>query len=331
MGLTIIDTTFGALFVGLQFSTLLYGISILQAWIFFQSPNKEPMVLRILVGTIMVIGLFLTIIMTHGIYFFLVSTIGNPALLSQIPWSLKAEAFVNSSIIVIVQAFYGFRLFYLNRSYTLLAIIMFLALGQWITGWTSAGFETTLSGTLVSADLTKKIASASIAGDLACDTVIMVSMFYFLHTHRTGVKSTETLMHKLVIYTLASGFLTFVGAAATLICYLAMPQNQIFSSIAFILPHLYSNALLAVLNSRQNLRDRCLSVNSTGPPSSMPVFKKTTITSTTESMSDQLALGTISRPHFISTTSQMGEYGKHDGVKVMDIERSHGSYDIPSQ
>jgi hypothetical protein len=44
-----VDDTFGAWFVGMQVSTVAFGFSMLQAWLFYQRWHNEPWHLKILV------------------------------------------------------------------------------------------------------------------------------------------------------------------------------------------------------------------------------------------------------------------------------------------
>lgn len=125
-----------------------------------------------------------------------------------------------------------------------------------MTGLVATIFELSLTGTLVSPELSKHLALVALSCDVATDLIIMISMFYFLRTQRTGTKLTDQLLNTLTAYTLASGFLTCITSAICLAFYVAKPKTQIYSGISFALPHLYTNSLLSLLNARQFLRDK---------------------------------------------------------------------------
>jgi len=250
------DDTFGAWFIGQQVAVFCFGASILQAWIFFKTAGQDAKALQALVAIVVSLGFVLVVLTAKGLYFFLVSSIGNLENLATIPSVLTAEPYVTSVTLSCVQFFYAFRLLRLYKSWSLFGCVATLSLLQLAMGSAAATIELSHRSGIVSASLTKTIACTALGADLACDTLILVAMLYFLQTHRTGVRSTEQLMNALVVYTLASGFLTFVGSALTLIMYLSSPQTQIYSAISFILPHLYINSLLAVLNARHALRQR---------------------------------------------------------------------------
>ncbi|KXN87274.1 hypothetical protein AN958_09006 [Leucoagaricus sp. SymC.cos] len=63
------------------------------------------------------------------------------------------------------------------------------------------------------------------------------------------------LVNTITLYTLENGALTFFTATASLICWLAMPENLVFFGLHFVIGKLYANSLLASLNVRRELQD----------------------------------------------------------------------------
>lgn len=126
-----VDETFGAWFIGLQVASLLLGVSILQAWAFFSRARQDPVALKAVVresraqetefsrvarssssctspacercathsSACRLLGVALSALASAGLYHFLVSSIGNPAALVEIPAYLNAEPFVNVSLL----------------------------------------------------------------------------------------------------------------------------------------------------------------------------------------------------------------------------------------
>ncbi|KZV82159.1 hypothetical protein EXIGLDRAFT_730124 [Exidia glandulosa HHB12029] len=323
-----VDDSFGAWYIGQQFATLLLGVSILQTWMFWTNSERDPAHLKALVIFLLVLGLGFNALVSAGLYHFLVSSIGNPEAMMEVPWTLKAEPFLSAANVFIVQWFYAFRLFRLTRNYALLIVVMLLGASQLATGYAAAVFQLGLTGTIVSGTAQKNLACASLAVDLVVDAIITAAMVHFLRTHRTGIKSTESLMNTLTNYTLASGFSTFVCSCVILGTYVALPDTQIYSGISFLLPHLYTNSLLALLNARRSLRHRS-TVGRTSeslepsrhtdrtPHATMPFFELT---------SPKDSRGTSSSP-FTSTALNFTSDSDRRHTLRLDEEQSGGGKD----
>ncbi|KII85297.1 hypothetical protein PLICRDRAFT_45491 [Plicaturopsis crispa FD-325 SS-3] len=118
-----------------------------------------------------------------------------------------------------------------------------------------------------------------LAGSFLCDLLIVGSMLHLVSPHhhpcqcahatysalrtlqlsearsQTSIKSTESILTKLIILTLQTGFITALVAGIQLTIYLlrnghAMLPNQYDYASMFMLGKLYSNVLMATLNAR---------------------------------------------------------------------------------
>ncbi|KIJ25992.1 hypothetical protein M422DRAFT_273004 [Sphaerobolus stellatus SS14] len=272
-----VNDTFGSWFVGVEVSLVAFGFSILQCWLFFQQWRKERFILKLVVALTLVLGFVLVFLTSHALYYYLVTSITNPAALKEIIWSFKAEPWVSEAIVTLTHLFYILRIFFINKSYILCGVLIILTFSHTVLDYVAAGLELSVTG-LAAEDLTARLAEAGLSLDLVTDVIIMFAMFHFFYTSRTQVKSTQNLLNKLAMYTFASGFITVVANAVILATFLTQPTSQIYSGASFVLPHLYSNCLLAVLNSRKSLRDRYDTGTIVGggssslPGPSLPVF-----------------------------------------------------------
>lgn len=215
------------------------------------------MYLKLVVLALMVLGIVITILISAGLYELLVLDIGHPTDLSAVPWTLRVGLFVLSPIIIaVVHCFYAFRLYRLTKNIALLFLVMGLGLSPLPLGFTVAAVELGRATSLISSKQSEHMAISALVLMMVCDAIITTAMVHFLYTHRSGMKSTESMMSTLTNYTIASGFTTFVMTCLVLITYIALPQEQIYSAMSFLLSHLYVNSLLAMLNARRSLRRR---------------------------------------------------------------------------
>ncbi|SJL15377.1 uncharacterized protein ARMOST_18872 [Armillaria ostoyae] len=87
----------------------------------------------------------------------------------------------------------------------------------------------------------------------ATDLVIALMMYYYLQKSRaaTSVSSTASRLLSLMRIVLMSGLATSACSLLTLITYIVWPNTLIFLGIKFVVPKLYINSLLAMLNYRR--------------------------------------------------------------------------------
>jgi len=89
----------------------------------------------------------------------------------------------------------------------------------------------------------------------AGDVLIAIVLCSMLQKSRTGFKKSDTMINKLIIFTMNTGLLTSFCAVASLISILAAPNTFIYIAFFFNIGRLYSNTLMATLNARQSIRN----------------------------------------------------------------------------
>jgi len=86
------------------------------------------------------------------------------------------------------------------------------------------------------------------------DLVLAFILCYYLQRGRSGFEKTNSLISRIIQYTIATGLLTSLYAFACVITYFAVPHTFTFIAMHLSLGRLYTNALLVTLNSRRSLR-----------------------------------------------------------------------------
>uniref|UniRef100_A0A0W0EZU6 DUF6534 domain-containing protein n=1 Tax=Moniliophthora roreri TaxID=221103 RepID=A0A0W0EZU6_MONRR len=122
--------------------------------------------------------------------------------------------------------------------------------------------------------MTMAIVTHTIAA--AEDVICASAISYYLHRGRSGIKSTDTLINKLIAHAINNGALTryffllfyqpinFIGDAYSVagICSLMLmvsrQKNLLYTGTFTIIGNLYSNSILSTLNSRQYHRQTML-------------------------------------------------------------------------
>jgi hypothetical protein len=98
------------------------------------------------------------------------------------------------------------------------------------------------------------MAQAINALNAACDIMIAAAMVFLLLRSRTGLKQTNTIVNRLVLFVVNTGLLTSLFATAAIVCLLASPHTLWYAAFFFITPRLYANSLFATLNARASIR-----------------------------------------------------------------------------
>jgi len=107
------------------------------------------------------------------------------------------------------------------------------------------------------------VAVVGLSGTASADILIAGSMCWYLYHKKTGIARTDSIIVTLMTYSINSGLLTSILATITLIFFVMVPTSSlIWQSIFWTSGKCYVNSLLAMLNSRDYLRERSESDNS---------------------------------------------------------------------
>jgi len=90
---------------------------------------------------------------------------------------------------------------------------------------------------------------------ILCDVLITFGMVYTLLRNRTHVRRTNNVLNLLAIYAINCGTLNLVFAISCIILYGKYQNALIYIPPSFIMIRLYFCAFMAILNSRDNLRE----------------------------------------------------------------------------
>ncbi|KAI0311123.1 hypothetical protein OF83DRAFT_786510 [Amylostereum chailletii] len=249
-----IHGTWGAMFIGVIISMMLYGTTCLQAWNYFIRYYRDPLYLKALAVAVLVTDTVHQILIIHVVYTYLVTNYGNPAFLNQLIWSVMVEVIFNGMTAFLVQGFFVGRLWTLNHRKPLLPTLVGISvLAQFALHFVYAGIG--LQWNTVEGFRHVKRISVSINGLTAfTDIIITLSLCYLLHKSRTGFKGTDTLVTRLIIFTINTGLLTSLDAGLSFVLFLTKPDTLIYMSFYLFIGRLYSNSFFATLNARASLR-----------------------------------------------------------------------------
>ncbi|GAV99496.1 hypothetical protein LENED_000956 [Lentinula edodes] len=242
----IVDNTMGAAFIGVICAASLYGVSCVQTWFYF---SRYP-------GDLWYIKCLVAIVFSKKdlVYFYVVTNFSNPTEQAKLVWSILLEVLFNGLIGFLVQSFLTMRVWKMsNQNKPLTLLIVLFVLGEL---GCSVAFTISSLKLVTWKDLTnlKSLSMTVNVLGAVSDVIIAAGLFYFLHRSRTGFKKSDTMISKLIMFTVSTGLLTSVCAVASLLSILIWGKTLIYVAFYFSLGRLYSNSLLATLNARKGIR-----------------------------------------------------------------------------
>ncbi|KAJ7473515.1 hypothetical protein FB451DRAFT_1249435 [Mycena latifolia] len=229
----------------------LFGILSIQIYLYYQAfPNDRPST-KCLVYIVYVIELVQTILLTHDLFKVFGYNYGNLLTLTKIYFDWLTVPVMSGLVAFIGQSFYAYRVYVLSKSWYIPCFIVIISLtssvGAFITG--ALSFD---AGNLVLLNNRKTDVTVGIWGGASAlsDLIIAACMTYYLSKHDTGFRQTRVLVSKLIRLTVETGSLTAAVATTGLALFFAFPGRTYYTAVAAIVPKLYANSILVVLNAR---------------------------------------------------------------------------------
>ncbi|CDO77359.1 hypothetical protein BN946_scf184787.g8 [Trametes cinnabarina] len=243
--ISVTKESLGYQIIGGSLSTAVFGITVLQAYVYYRRYGKDSLSLKSLVAVLVLLDTLTTIFTIHGLYSYVVDDYLNPPALLFVVWPMRNMAL----------GYFCQRLWILSRkNIAFTGLILLLALGNIGAG---IGFTALMqiNPSVFTFGTTKARILIGVCNGCSslCDILIASGLCYYLHTGRSGVKQSNKLIDKLMLYAIQRGVLTTVCQILHLATSLALPKSFIF--MIFVLPEgkLYTNCFLATLNVRQSL------------------------------------------------------------------------------
>ncbi|KAI0755251.1 histone acetylation protein-domain-containing protein [Daedaleopsis nitida] len=274
--MAVIDETFGAALVGLVVGACLYGVTLLQTYGLSSTIPAETIVLngarnyandaksiKALVVILTVLDTLHLILCTKAIYWYLVSNFGDVDNLDVTSWSMALQTDCNGLIGLIVETFFARRVWMMSRNWLITGIIVVLACLHFASdGSVLASANFAGLGVVFTVESFSKfgrltwVTSVGLGSAAVSDILIAIAMCYYLYTKRTGLRRTDSVVTTLMVYSINSGLTTSIIASICVVTFAAMPTNFIWLSFFWIMGKCYVNSFLALLNSRESLRDK---------------------------------------------------------------------------
>ncbi|KZV68612.1 hypothetical protein PENSPDRAFT_508958 [Peniophora sp. CONT] len=240
-------TIIGPLYVGNTVNWFLLGTLAVQLYIYGNSRQrrKDPLWVQLLVCCVFLVDLFQCVVVTAEVWFFAISSWGDPKVLgAKIPWTGALTPVLDGIVSCMVQMFYAWRIWTLARRVWFRAAAAFISVVALMQCSASIAASTTvLIANGSTSSLERIIVSVDIwlAGSFANDLIIAFCMIWLLYQarSRTVWVQSQSLYDRLIINTLQTGLITALVAGVDLFLWAHFRKDNFHQTPAIILGKLY--------------------------------------------------------------------------------------------
>ncbi|KAH9052321.1 hypothetical protein EDB87DRAFT_531161 [Lactarius vividus] len=246
-----VDNTLGALLIGTVLSSVVYGVTWLQVYSYYNTHSSgDRWPLKSFVAFLMLVDSANLAFGIYPTYDLVVTNFGDyQAANIFTPWSQAALGLSTVILESSVQHFYAYRIYRLGWRSPYLPIAISLS------SLTEFGIGTAWSTYMMAASFGNGSFTATLSCKVLCDVLITVGMVYTLLNNRTHVRSTNNVLKLLAIYAINCGILHLVFAITCVILFATYPNTLIYTASFFIMVRLSLCAFMSILNSRDHLRE----------------------------------------------------------------------------
>ncbi|KAJ3547928.1 hypothetical protein NM688_g5354 [Phlebia brevispora] len=276
-GITL-GSTFGVVYFGVAFSSM------------SRKARSDNWFLKSVVALMWILDSAHQALVIHLCYYYLILEYGNPMALGVNVWSLPSQMLLNIVIAFFVQSFLVSRLWRLSRNVWITVFCYWVAWvrSEFVPDAESVLTLSPLSGVYlyypvklfmyreleVAEDQLQSKAVAGLSAALIADLAIAAATSFYLYRSRTGFRSLDGIIARLIALSFTTGILTtcfefaiFILASRSLhivlsigdlrqyVLQLLVDKRTFYDlAVGFVISKLYANTLLITLNTRESIR-----------------------------------------------------------------------------
>jgi hypothetical protein len=246
----------GPVLLGIIINTFIFGIIVQQAVTYYTGPRYkgDSWTIKLLVPWALLLDLAHSASIIWVIWQYTIPHFGDVAFLATTPWPYPMTPIFSACASVPIQIFLAWRVKALSKSWPLFGFLTFLAVISGILAWVSAIKAFQASNIHDFAALIP-VVDSWLAISVACDVFITLFLFVFLRKGRTGFKRTDNIIMRLISKSIETASLNTLISILDLVTFTVLQNTNFHFVFALVAGRLYTNTLLATLNSRERLRD----------------------------------------------------------------------------
>ncbi|KAL5478240.1 hypothetical protein ACEPAI_2424 [Sanghuangporus weigelae] len=269
---SLLDSTFGCLFLAVIFSSVFWGIGCLQLYLYCEKYwNTDGKWFKSYIFSIWILDTAHQALLLNFNYVYFVKGIIQPELLLRVSrqvlllstrlaateHSYRSSihcAIITAFIDAMVQAIFVRRAWYVSKKNKAITAVLCIAI------LVQFAITTAYYGQIYSATIVTQLTEA-VHTELAMNYIVVCTdallagvLVWLLYRSRSGVKRTDSIVNRVIMYTIGSGLVPAVWAIVAAIGAQVSPRSVIYLLVDLVIPKLYFNCMLASLNVRSSLR-----------------------------------------------------------------------------
>ncbi|THU98301.1 hypothetical protein K435DRAFT_838219 [Dendrothele bispora CBS 962.96] len=256
------EFTVDPFFYGIIITSVLFGITILQVWIYINT-NRDKWPLRCLVALLFCLDLANTCLTAQILHYYFVSNFGNIVIATTITNVIIIECLITLIITLAVELFFASRVWLTGMVHWIVPILIAMtALGgtvAGIVGITDLFQDHSLASLTEHKPKLEVGCNASLSA--VSDMITTIALLWGFSTHKIGIKQTDTLLEKLCRYIVTRGLFVTMDQTVFAITFLIKPEKLWWTPFHFSLSKVYVITMVAMLNARGDLRKRAYDDN----------------------------------------------------------------------
>ncbi|KAF9512043.1 hypothetical protein BS47DRAFT_1115866 [Hydnum rufescens UP504] len=205
-----IDHMLGVILVCLIIAAYFFGMSSSQAYIYYDRFPKDPWTFKTLVAVTWALDTLHTALMSHTVYYYTVTHFGDYLALTTKPtWSFNLEILIVPIIALIVQWFFAYRAYSIDRNNWPLALtIATLAVIQLGFGIASSVFSFTQVKGFYDIRRFDWSSITWLATGATANILVCVSLVWTFYTSKTTFNEDDGWMTRILMYGVHTGAFT---------------------------------------------------------------------------------------------------------------------------
>ncbi|KAF9511111.1 hypothetical protein BS47DRAFT_1347152 [Hydnum rufescens UP504] len=246
----------GGSFVGSLLTALCFGVLTIQTSRYYHTFPDDRRPVKLVVGLLWTFEAFQLACCTQSLYRLSVTNYYNPVALERGTWEFSMFQINMVCSSVIVQTFFAYRLYSLSANLYVGVFVQVLVLIQFGFGAaTSVRVNVILDFPGIVRECTWLIVTW-LAIQAAADIVIAACMCLLLWHRRTGSRKTDSMINRMILYTISTGSVTSVLSCFVLMTFVKYGFHLSELTISMPLGGFYTVTMLANLHSRKTLQAR---------------------------------------------------------------------------
>ncbi|KAJ7142764.1 hypothetical protein C8R44DRAFT_866066 [Mycena epipterygia] len=257
------DNLYGVVLVAVVLSGVLYGIGVLQFWLYIRKYHStDPILVKSVVIAVLLCDTCQQVLLTHAIYRTLVSSIANPSILASTVKTTLIQLYFGGAVGTLVQQFFCWRIYkFVGNLYTSgpavgkrVVLPGVVSLISWVA-FVVLIFSVTKFDSLLATDhMLETLVIVTNTLSAAVDVMISVILISLLYSEKTGFHKSTDILNRLIVFSFTTGLPTTVFALLTAVCTAAFQNTLLYLFFYILLGRLYTNSLLVMLNSRDYIK-----------------------------------------------------------------------------